>query len=245
MVNKSIGILIITTITMIFTAAAQDLPPNQGTSKTRTSGKPNIPGNFVVDFGFNQPFDKDSLFDIGFWGSRTANVYYQYDIRIMNSKFSFVPGIGLSFERYKLKHLDRLGYDATGETLVLNPGFQGMRKSMVITNYIEIPLELRFSTRPEDPARSFKASVGGRIGYLYDSFSKVIYKEEGEKKVFKDKQNFNMNRFRYGVFAKVGAGNFSVFAYYNLVPVFEEGKGPQPAKTDMKNFTVGISLSGF
>lgn len=245
MVNKSIGILIIFMLTMIFTAQSQDLPANTGTSKTRLSGKPNIPGNFVVDFGFNQPFDKDSLFSIGFWGSRTINVYYQYDIRIMNSKFSFVPGIGLSMERYKLKNLYTLGYDAATQTVALIPPFPAIRKSMVVTNYVEIPVELRFSTRPDDPARSFKASIGGRIGYLYDAFSKITYKEEGEKKIFKDKQNFNMSRFRYGVFAKIGAGNFSVFAYYNLVPVFEEGKGPQPAQKEMKNFTVGISLSGF
>ena len=249
MTNKSSWLIFIMTV-MVFAASGQDLPSNAGSTNIKKSGKPNIPGSFVVDFGFNQPFDKDSLFDIAFWGSRTVNVYYQYDIRLWNSKFSIVPGIGLSLERYKLKNLHTLGYTTSGteQNLTLLPVYTSLpdvRKSKLITNYIDIPLELRFSTRPDDPARSFKASIGGRIGYLYDAFTKVNYKENGESKTFKDKQNFNLSRIRYGTFVKIGAGNFSVFAYYNLVPVFEEGEGPLPAKKDMKNFTAGISLSGF
>lgn len=250
MVNKFFGLALIATM-LFFSTYGQDLPDNSGTSRVKkSSGKPNIPGNFVVELGFNQPFDKDSLFSLGFWGSRTFNAYYQYDIRILQSKFSFVPGIGLSLERFKLKNLHRLAYPTVGTEKVLSliPAYEELpevKKSMIVANYIDVPLELRFSTRPDDPARSFKASVGGRIGYLYDAFNKIKYKEEGETKVIKDKQNFNLSRIRYGAFAKVGGGNFSVFAYYNFVPVFEEGEGPLPEKTVMKNFTVGISLSGF
>lgn len=249
MVNKFLVVAF--AVTTLFSAYGQEQPSNAATTM-RSTGKPNIPGNFVFEFGFNQPFDRDSLFNLNFWGSRTLNIYYQYDIRLFQSKFSLVPGIGVSLERYKFSNLYTLAYtsDGTDEALALVPAYpaiplSSLRKSMLITNFIDIPVELRFSTRPDDPVRSFKASIGGRIGYLYDAFTKIVYKEEGEKKIIKDKQNFNLTRFRYGTFVKIGAGNISAFAYYNLTPIFKEDEGPLPGKTDMQNFTVGISLSGF
>lgn len=223
---------------------------NNSKSVQKNQGKPNIPGVFVVEFGFNQPQNKDSLFSIGFWGSRTFNAYYQYEIRLFKSKLSFLPGLGFSLERYKLKNYGTLAYTTDDNTQVTTldivPSYQiypSVRKSMIITNYLEVPLELRFMTRPEDPNRSFRASIGGRVGYLFDSFTKIKYKEDGEKKVIKDKQDFNMNKLRYGMFTKIGIGNFAVFGYYNITPLFKKNEGPHA--TEMQNMTIGISLSGF
>lgn len=217
-----------------------------------SSARPDIPGTFTLELGFNRGLESPSDFSLGLWGSRTVNIYYQYEMRILKSKFSLVPGIGLSLERYKFRNGYTLSYGPTdNESVVLVPpaesGINGLKKSQLVTNYIDLPVELRFSTNPDDPARSFKASVGGRIGYLYDSFSKVKYREDGEVKRIKDKQNYNLNPIRYGVFAKIGVGNFSLFGYYNISPLFEDGKGfyEEDLPNNFNTFTVGISLSSF
>jgi hypothetical protein len=90
-------------------------------------------------------------------------------------------------------------------------------------------------------------AIGGRIGYMYDSFTKIKYKEDSETKKLKDKQDYNLTKLRYGVSAKIGLGNFSLFGYYNLTNLFEDGKGPYLKNTqkDFPTFTVGISLSSF
>jgi hypothetical protein len=82
---------------------------------------------------------------------------------------------------------------------------------------------------------------------MYDAFTKVKYKEDGEVRKFKDNQNFNLNRFRYGVFAKIGIGNFSLFGYYNISPLFEEGKGIYEGNkaNDFNTMTIGVSLASF
>lgn len=211
-------------------------------------GRPDIPGSFVLEFGFNQPLSKPDSFDIGFWGSRTLNFYYQYELKFgESSKFSLLPGIGLSMERYKLKNDSTLVYQQNGtiSTVGLESAwneYPGVRKSMVVTNYLEIPIELRFTANPGDPGRSFKASLGARFGYLYDSYTKIKY-DPGELKKIKDKQSYFMNDFRTTLFAKFGGGNFSLFCYYSLTPLFESGKGPE--QKDMRNLTFGISLSSF
>ena len=235
-------------------AAAQVSEPGATSAypAPKTGERPDIPGTFVLELGINTPLDAPSRFDVGLWGSRTVNVYYTYEMRLMQSKFSLVPGIGLSLERFKFKNGATLGYDAEDSLKLLFPSetplITGERKSQLITNYLEIPLELRFTSNPSDPNRAFKIAVGGRVGYLYDSFTKMKYKPDGQEvRQLKDKQDFNLTRFRYGVYGRFGIGNFSLFGYYNLTPLFEEGKGPYEnnVRMDFQTLTVGISLSAF
>ena len=222
----------------------------------KISRRPDIPGTFALEFGYNQDLSGPKEFDLDFLGSRSANLYYQYEFRIFKSKFSFVPGIGLSLERFKFNGEATLDYvDGDFNSIAMIPqvdtNIPGVKKSMLITNYVDIPLELRFSTNPEDPARSFKISVGGRIGYLYDSFTKIKYKENGELKKLKNKDNYNLTQFRYGLSGRIGIGNFSLFGYYNVSPLFEEGKGlsdingQSSVKNDFSTLTIGISLASF
>ena len=253
MMRKFAAFIILTGIS--FTAFSQTEVPK------RPTARPDIPGTFVLELGFNRDLSAPADFSLGFFGSRSANLYYQYEFRILKSKFSFVPGIGLSLERYKFKNdylIDYASNSTSDGILMISPNdssIPGIKKSQLITNYIDVPLELRFSTNPEDPARSFKISVGGRVGYLYDSFSKIKYKEDGEAKKIKNKEDFNLTKFRYGLTARIGVGNLSIFGYYNLTPLFEEDKGVNErvgedtaqtlVKKDFSTFTIGISLASF
>ena len=241
MMKKTLGLILFTGL--CFNALSQTTE-----SKPR-SGRPDIPGTFVLELGVNRTPGAPSNVSLGLWGSRTLNVYYQYDVRILNSRFSLVPGIGLSLERFKFKNFRSLGYSGDSLMLMLpnELGLPDMRKTQLVTNYIDIPLELKYSSKPEDPARSFKLSVGGRIGYLFDSFTKIKFKVDGDTYKIKNKQDWNLNRVRYGVFGKIGIGNFSVFTYYNLTDLFQDDGAlwENKQQTNFNTFTVGISLSSF
>lgn len=73
------------------------------------------------------------------------------------------------------------------------------------------------------------------------------YHEYHENKKAKDKQNFNLTDFRYGLTSRISFGPFSLFGYYNLSPLFQKGKGPslKGTVTDFNTFTVGVSLASF
>lgn len=215
--------------------------------------RPDIPGIFTLEFGFNQDMSGPTDFSLGFFGSRTVNVYYQYELRLFKSPISIVPGIGFSFERYRFKNNYVMGYTNTtsDQVTLIAPGtgapYPNVRKSLLVTNYLDVPVEIRYTMKPDDPTRSFKIAVGGRIGYLFDPFSKVKYKEDSEVKKIKDKQDFNLTRIRYGLTGRIGFGNFALFGYYNLTPLFEKGKGLQTndESNDFSTMTIGISLSSF
>ncbi len=223
--------------------------------------RPNIPGSFIVDLGVNRALNTDSTWKQGFWGSRTVNLYYQYPIRFGRSKFSFNPGIGLSLERWKYRNnamlIDTVELVSFPNGAPADPQVEQFNllsparvygalanKSMLVTNYVEIPLEFRFDTRPEDIARSFNVALGGRVGYLFDAFTKVKYENaKGDNVKVKDKFPHGLNQIRYGVYARVGIGGFNWFAFYNLSEMFEEGKGPRGRA--INTFTAGISINGF
>lgn len=216
----------------------------------KKSYRPDIPGNILVEFGFNQKMGATPIdFDKSFWGSRTVNFYYQYPIRLFKTKFSFVPGIGLSLERWKFSNNYTLPYtpasDGSYPLIAANTVFPNatIDRSFLVNNYIEAPIEFRFDTNPEDIARSFTVSFGARFGILYDSFTKVDYNQNGEDKSNKDKQWHGMNKYRYGFYGRAGIGGFGVFSYFNSTPMFQTGKGPD--FTTMSSWTIGISVNGF
>ena len=226
----------------------------------KKTARPSIFGTFMVDLGVNQAIKAPSTWDQGWWGSRTVNVYYQYSMRFGRSKFSLNPGIGLSLERWKFVNgatlmdtveLDSYpdgpaSFDQVEQYNLLSPQriYPSLAdKSMLVANYIEIPIDFRFDTKPEDIARSFNVALGGRIGYLYDSFRKVKFEDKGETIKDKYKSPLGLNRLRYGIYARIGFGGFTLFSFYNLSNMFEKGKGPLGA--DFNTITYGISVNGF
>lgn len=236
----------------------------QTTETPKKTGRPDIPGTFMVDLGINRMTESPGNLKYGLWGSRTVNVYYLYDMRIGQSKFSFHPGIGLGMERFKLNSVGNINsptlvFDGNGNTRFASAGSviydadslgqinwsssYSTKKSMLILNYLDVPLEFRFSLKPEDPSRSFKIGIGGRVGYLLNSSTKIKYKEDGEIKKLKNNQSFNLSPIRYSASLRIYFGNFNLFGYYNLNPLFKEGKGPYATET--ASYTIGISLISF
>lgn len=230
-------------ICLIFSmsAYAQDQP-----APVATATRPDIPGTFLVDFGLNQALNQPATgFKRGFWGSRTFNMAYYLPIRIGESKFTFNPGVGLAMERFKwanfylLKDTTKLSelYD-----LVPNQTYTGLKKSQLIMNYVQIPLEFRFDANPADPSRTFWASVGGQVGFLVSSQTKIKYKDEGIMNKLKDRDRWGLNTVRYSAIVRFGVGGFGWFVNYNLTPLFQNGKGPRG--TDMSVLTAGITING-
>jgi hypothetical protein len=234
---------------VIFSASAQDKP--------KKAAMPDIPGSFILDFGFNRAITPAQNFQQDFFGSRTVNIYYRYPIRFGKSKFSVVPSIGLSLERFQFSNnytVNRSSEPDGSYRLIavkdLITTSTSTSKSMLITNYFELPIGFRFDSKPEDIASSASIELGGRIGVLYQTFTKVSYQENDEAKQYFDEQSHGLNAIRYGLYGRLGIGGFNFFTFYNLSPLFAPNKGPVDnsttgIKTNMNTFTFGISINGF
>ena len=118
------------------------------------------------------------------------------------------------------------------------------KKNKLTTAYVEAPLELRFSSNPETPNKTFKVALGIKVGFLVDANikQKNLQNAHGTTLIEyiskeANKHFFNSNRI-VGT-ARIGYGVFGVFGTYQLNPLFKEGLGP-----NVQPFTIGLTLSG-
>lgn len=204
----------------------------------KAAASPNLPGSLVFDLGFNFLTDEPDNMKLNFFGSKIFNIYYMYEIRLGSSAFSFNPGLGVGLEKYRFDKDISLRPTTEGTELFALEG--DIKNSKLAANYLDIPLEIRFHTNKNNFRKSFKVGIGGKVGVLFDSHTKIKYKENGDTKISKEKEQFDLSRFRYGVQGRIGIGSFSFFYYQELSTLFKNGKGPE--NTETAPFKVGISL---
>lgn len=75
---------------------------------------------------------------------------------------------------------------------------------------------VRFST-----SKQFKIGIGGYGGFNIETMQKLKYKEDGKRVKQKIKKDYNTTDFVYGVGAYVGYGSLSLYAKYDLSPLFK------------------------
>ncbi len=210
--------------------------------RQKKTARPDIPGNLMFEFGLNILQDNPPPMETAVFGSRTANFYYTYELQFGKSGFFFVPGLGLGLDRYKFDGDYTLQQNSDGSVVFSDISELSPKKSHIIANYFDIPLELRFYVNQNDRRRSFFVSFGGKFGVLFASHTKIKYDDGVEMIKVKDKRTFGLNRFRYGLTGRMGFGGFSAFGYFSLSELFETG----PVGTlDTANILVGISLNLF
>jgi len=213
--------------------------------------RPNVPGDLIVDFGLSLLSDAPDNMDLRLLGSRAINVYYLYHISLgEESNFSINPGLGFSTENFNFDNSVTLNYNPTiGNEITPVFDYLGLeaddelRKTKLTANYIDIPLEIRFHANKDNHDRGLTVAVGGRVGILFDSKTKIKYVEDGNTKKTKYKEQFGLNRFRYGLHGRVGLGALSVFYYQNLSTLFNDD-GPAGTE-DTSSFMAGLSFTLF
>ncbi len=224
---------------------------NKKNSIIISKGRPNIPGELGFDFGLTvAPGFNDSLKlnTIRCW---YISPFYKYEFFIPKTKFSILTGISLGLEKYRFKNpvtimrdQNNKGeyYDHVTELSSL-VNTTSIKQTKLAINYLEIPLELRFRTNATYPKNSFTFSAGAKIGWVFNAHTKYKYRQEGIKKTVKNRDQFDLNPFRYGYIIRVGYGDFSLFYYQSLSPIFKTGKEPEGTVSEPIN--AGISFSVF
>lgn len=126
-------------------------------------------------------------------------------------------------------------------------------KNKISTTYLELPVELRLRLGKE---KEMTVAAGFKVGYLINSHTK--YKGENylenpqtnnDKVKIKEHNINDLNKLRYTVTGRIGYKSFSVFAHYNLNPLFEEDQlvdlSNNAEPTNMYLITAGIIFSPF
>jgi hypothetical protein len=118
------------------------------------------------------------------------------------------------------------------------------KKYKLSTNYLEVPVELRYRFNPNNDRKSVKLAVGAKVGTLLNAHVKgrILQNSAGQTLndyTLKESSKHFFSKQRLSVMGRIGIGPYSLFASYSLTPVFQEGLG-----TTVRPLTIGLTLSG-
>ncbi|HEX6335223.1 MAG TPA: hypothetical protein VFZ78_13410 [Flavisolibacter sp.] len=221
------------------TDTASKRPPLRSTAAARGND------HFMLQLGYLSWQDKpDSIRTTGF--PRTFSMHFLFAFPFKtNPKWSAAIGAGFSSENMYFERMYVGIKDATS-TLV----FQDLKdtthfkKYKLSNTFLEAPVELRFTSNPDDDAHSIKVAVGAKVGTMLSAMVKGKNLEDKNGNTIleytskeKNKKFFNNNRL--SVTGRLGYGHFSVFGTYSVTPLFKEG-----VAAAMRPMTIGLTLSG-
>lgn len=160
----------------------------------------------------------------------------QYNLHIYRNYVNLVTGFGLEWNSYALRNNVSLVQDAPTVTGIEEP--VNFSKNKLKTTWVNVPLLLEFNTS-KDEERSFHVGVGATFGYnIFRNRLKQEFDISGEEHKRVTKDDYNVNPFRYSATARVGFGNYTLFANYGLSTLFKENRGPK-----VYPFSAGVNLS--
>jgi len=239
---KKILLVVLSTLT-VASIFGQDEPKSEPKKKPNLASRAN--DHLLLQFGYTSwARIPDSINTKGF--PRTFNAYFLFDFPFKsNPKISVGIGAGVG--------TDNIFFDKTYVGIKdITPTLQfhdqsdttHFKKNKLATAYLEAPLELRFSSNPANPNKSFKVALGIKGGLLMGAHIKQKTQQSSTGATLNDyiekqysKRFFNSSRFAGTV--RIGYGVFSVFGTYQINALFKEGLGP-----DVRPWTIGLTLSG-
>ncbi|TDH20694.1 PorT family protein [Segetibacter sp. 3557_3] len=201
--------------------------------------------HFMVQYGLDRwSGNPDSTAPKGF--SRHFNAYVMLDKPFKNNpRFSVGLGVGISSSNM---FFERRNVDVKSTSARLP--FQNLdsanhfKKYKLTTVYAEAPIELRYSTHPEDDNKSFKLAAGVKIGTLLNAHTKGKTLEDKNgtslnNYIAKESSKKFFNSTRLSVTGRIGYGIVSLHGAYTVTGILKDGVGPV-----IRPYSIGLAISG-
>ncbi len=169
------------------------------------------------------------------WGS--WYIGFNSTLRTQVAKNFFIEwGAGASAYNFKFQESNTIiTKDADGITFSADPRDVSFIKSKLTVTYVNasfIPMidfggNNRKSRFWNSHNSAFRIGAGPYAGYRIDSYTKVVYKEDGNREKDKDRDNLYLNNLRYGIRLQLGVRSTDFFFNYDLNELFATDKGPK------------------
>jgi len=175
--------------------------------------------------------------------SRCINVqlnFFQHNFHLYKNYINLVTGFGIEWRRYMLENNTTLRPDSSftwGNIDTSN--FYSYNKNLFKSTMVQVPLLLDFNTN-RNSNKAFHITVGVIGQFMVDSKTKQKLENNSNEFTKVRKDSYNMSPISVKAHASVGYSDFTVFAEYNITPLFDKGEGPQ-----VYPFVAGVRLIAF
>lgn len=187
--------------------------------------------DFGLILGINS-FDKAvDMPELNQWQSRYVALQWRKNTKLITGRHVDVAlGSGLEFawNNFMMKYDEQFYEDGNIADFELLD--YELDKSKLVVNTLNLPVMLQFGFKESD----FRVGVGAYGGVRINSYQKF---KEFDSSKYKEKGDYNLNRWNYGLMAEAGKGDFRLFAKYDIKPMFNSNN---PINANV--LTVGIRL---
>jgi hypothetical protein len=199
---------------------------------------------FVIDLGFNNlildgQFPTDTPYELRTWGSRNIALGYIFKSRVggRRSPLDLTYGLEFSAHNFMFDSNDRIRRG--DEQIFFQPTGESLRKNKLTVLYLSLPVMPLLDFRHPGWG-GLRLGLGGYAGYRLSTYSKIVYFEDGNRVRNRERNNFFVNDFRYGLVGQIGYRGISLFVKYDLNPLFRDNRGLDGA--DINAISFGIRL---
>jgi hypothetical protein len=203
---------------------------------------------FVFAFGLNNVVtDGENLKDSDYrvWGSHFYEWGISYNSRIFKNNNLLHAKYGLSLMYNNLRPTDNRYFVKNGNQTDLVTSSVNLDESRFRNVYLTAPLHLEFDFTPKKLSKdgtktyfrtheSVRLGIGGYAGVRIKSKQILKYEADDIKVKEKQKGDFNVSDFNYGLSAYLGYGQTSLYVKYDLNPMFKNNN------IDQNNVSLGI-----
>ncbi len=190
---------------------------------------------YLADGSFNLPSELND-FDLNLGKSINVNLHlFRQRIGLIGNNLNFMYGLELAYNNYHFENDITLLHNVDEVTIIENN--IDFKKNKLATTFLQMPVLFNIETNPRKPGKSFRISAGGYGGLLLGARTKQKSSENGKVKI---KDDFNLNKFRYGVIGQVGVGCVNFYVDYALNDLFKENLGPE-----LRPISIGFTLVPF
>ena len=203
------------------------------TWKTSNKPKPRKYDRCIFDLYYSGAYSSGNItnrssLNLGF----SANFMNEYVLNKKNT-ISLGSGLGISSTKVELNSNLVLGND-NSISCFPSESYDYKRNSLNGLN-INVPIELRFKTKGWS---HYKIHIGGRLGYQVRLRENYFYTDTDRN--YKNSLKSAAEHLTYSVHTRLGIRNYSIYASYNLNPLFKHDDSPK-----MNWFQLGLSISLF
>jgi hypothetical protein len=158
------------------------------------------------------------------------------NIGIVKKYVGITTGLGLQFNNYRLNSNNRLIGDSAKLTYFTDT--IKYKKNKLMATYLTLPLILEFQVPVNHKKDWIHLGVGAVGSLRMGTHTKQVFDLNGEQNKEKQRDDFHLSTFQYGLTGRLGYNNTSIFVNYSLSSLLKTGEGPE-----LYPWSAGISFS--
>ena len=201
---------------------------------------------FVFAAGLNNLVTNESVAnsDYRYWGSHFYEWGFTSNTRVFKNDNLLHLKYGFSVMYNNLRPTDNRLFVTNGNQTILETSAINLEESRLRNVFVTAPVHLEFDftkKKIDDTGknifkthRSFRLGIGGYAGLRVKSKQKLRYEIDGNDISTKEKGDFNVNDFIYGVSTYIGYKETSLYIKYDLNPMFQDNAVKQ------NNISLGV-----